>query len=215
MPMAMLTSALKNQICNYIYNEGDEIYHNSTTCVEDSHGLDWMVINCTGLVMNYFDPAGTWVHNGIASDIHDATMLASSENFTYNEGTHMRMLNTPLTFGTVYSGTSSNANTNSGFAMENCGNVELKTTVLGVNVTDGGLNILDISNFKLGKNPIEVGLDIITLNGTTQDLPNAEISVSTGLPATTDLYSWVAVPIGQAKAVYNSGTWTFTAEKNS
>ena len=199
-----------------VTNAAGTITHPSTSCIEDTHGATWIVMNCTGAEMNYYDiPAATWKINAYTQDnsITPATDTMAGTDMTYNERVHMQLLATPITFGTLYSGSSGNNNTNTGFAMENCGNVALTSSVQGANITDGGSNIMDVSNFKLSTAVTEGSGNTFPLDGTVQAITNGGILVSTGSVAKTPLYSWVSIPVGQVKATYNTGVWTFTTAK--
>lgn len=197
--------------------------HASSTCVNTSNGTNWVVISCTGAELDYNDTTGSWEMHVLVVDDDAESAENATETMTYNEGVLMRLVNDPITFGSVDVGSTSNVNTNSPvLKSENCGNVILDLAITGVAITDGGTNSIAVGQFRIDDDvtPDQGGgeTDKAELTLTTGSQNFSKVggqAVSTGTAATWDLYSFLSIPALQADAVYNTGSWTFTPSKTA
>jgi len=197
---------------SYVNITKGAVTYTAGTCVQISASGPSIEMSCTGASFNYTDVAGAWTLTAHVQDVSGGVANAST-TLTLNSGVLMRANNAPITFGTVYAGSTDNVNTNSpGFNLENCGNVALNNSITGAAITDGGTNSIAATQFRMDDDATPSGGD----GGN-----DAELTLTTGAQAfnkvggfavgsTFNLWSFLNVPTGQAKATYNVGQWTFT-----
>jgi len=199
----------------YVNISNGAVTHQSATCVEDSHDTNWILLNCTGAAMNFYDVAGAWTITAYSQDALGVSNTLAGSNMTYNAGTHMILQNDPITFGSIYSGINNTVNTNApALNVKNCGNIKLNMTITGANITDGGSNIMSVASFRIDDDnnaTDDTGNKAkLVLSEAAQDFSKTN-GFGTGASSTWDLYSFVNVPVNQAAATYTTGTWTFIA----
>jgi parallel beta-helix repeat protein len=196
----------------YINISKGGVAHQSATCVEDSHDTNWILLNCTGASMDFYDVAAAdWAVVGYAIDTDSMSNTTTGSAMTYNTGIHMVLENDPLTFGTIYSGTENNTNTNTpALDVKNCGNAALNMTITGANITDSGLtNSIPVGSFRVSDNGTSGAGTELTLTETAQGYSIGASGLAAGSNSTKALYSLLNVPVGQTAATYDTGTWAF------
>ena len=195
----------------YVNISNGGVTHQTTGCIVDSSNGNWVMLNCTGAAMNFYDvAAANWTVTGYAIDSTSLSNTTAGSNMTYNTGIHMVLENDPLTFGTIYSGTNNNTNTNSpALDVKNCGNAALNMTVTGANITDGGSNSIPVGSFRVSNNGTSGAGTELTLTEAAQSYSIGASGLAAGSSSTKALYSFLNVPIGQAATTYNTGTWAF------
>ena len=193
----------------YVNISKGAVTHQSATCTEDSHDTDWVLLNCSGAEMSFYDAAGAWSILAYSEDAIGASDTTAGSDMTYNTGVHMVLENDPLTFGTIYSGTENNTNTNDpALDVKNCGNAALNMTVTGANITDGGSNSIPVGSFRVSDNGTPGAGTELVLTEEAQDFSKSG-GLAAGASSTEALYAFLNAPVEQAPATYNTGTWAF------
>jgi len=200
---------------SYVNVTRASVTHQAASCIEDVHGDDWVVMNCTGAEMDFYDVAASdWRLVAYTQDTNNVSVSGvSATNMTYNEGVHLRLNNDPIQFGTVYKGANDSVNSNSpALNVQNCGNTVLNMTIQGANITDGGSNSMPAGSFRVSDNSTPGGGEELALTETAQGYSKSG-GHSIGASSTWDLWFFVNVLADQVAAAYNQGNWTFVASK--
>jgi hypothetical protein len=204
-----------NASATYVNISNGAVTHQSATCMEDSHDTNWVLLNCTGASMDFYDVAASdWQLVGDSQDAKDVSASGvSTTNMTYNEGTHMKINNAPILFDTVYKGENDSVNTNSpALNVQNCGNTMLNMTIQGANITDGGSNSIPAGQFRVSDNSVPgVGSELV-LTEDAQDYSKSG-GQAIGASSTWDLWFFVNMLADQVATAYNQGNWAFVASK--
>lgn len=204
-----------NLSASYVNITKSGVTHQASSCVTNVHNGNWIEMNCTGASFAYNDTSGVWNLTAYVKDNAGASITNTTQTLTYNTGILMRTNNAPISFGAVYAGSNDNVNNNApGFNAENCGNAILNMSITGANITDGGVNSIAAGQFRLDDDatPSQGGGETakaeLTLNTSAQDFSKTG---GIALGSTWGLWSFANIPVAQAQAVYNVGTWTLTA----
>jgi hypothetical protein len=133
----------------------------SVSCINSSNGTTWVLINCTGINMDYYNPADNYTQTVFVADLAGGNDTDDSTNFTFNGVASVNTSDT-IPFGTVYRDTSNNVNTGT-LTLENCGNLNSVFSVTGSNVTGGsGARIIAFDNLHVSNssNPADPMLEM-------------------------------------------------------
>jgi len=185
--------------------------YTSDTCVETTHGTDWVEMSCTGGEFHYYTAPGKYNVTAFTQDISHETDSMDGTQMDYNVGIHITVESGPLTFGGLPRGTTDSISSNT-VAMNNCGNVELASTITGANITDGGSNFVPADQFKVGWGTLAYG---VSLSESAVPLVDAGSAGGDKLQVASlwNLNGWVSIPLDQALAAYNTGEWTIISSE--
>jgi hypothetical protein len=167
-----------------------------------------MTVNCSGIQLEYWEESGNWQVELETKDVLGAfNYTRTGDVLTYN--TLISAIVSPLiTFGSLARGSIYNLNTNiPAWNMTNCGNVNLSTFITGMNITNGGSQSMDISNFKVSDDAVSGG-DII-LNESSIDLTSL-VYIAPALNSYQNLWFFVDIPSSQYPTTYDNGYWVWT-----
>ena len=201
---------------SYVNVTRASVTHQAASCIEDTHDAEWIMLNCSGASMDFYDvTASNWQLVAYTQDTSNVSASGVSlTNMTYNEGVHMRLNNAPILFGTIYKGVNDTVNTNSpALNVQNCGNTMLNMTVQGANITDGGSNAIPVTSFRVSNSSTSGAGAELALTEAAQGYSKSG-GQAIGASSTWDLWFFINVLADQIAAAYNQGSWTFVASKS-